>query len=432
MKKYLDLPLAVAGLICFLPLMMLIALMIKLDDGGPIFYTQYRLGKYKRPFLIYKFRSMRGGKITRVGRWLRKSALDELPQLLNILRKEMSIVGPRPLTLEDVQRLGWDVRYYISRWHVKPGITGLAQLYAGRSAHHSWLYDKTYLRHGNMSLDIKIIILSLIINFFGKARVRAWLLQRNPVKVNWTRWSMLFASRRERPLPVIHESQAQQPWASALARSLAIFQLGESGGGTVVQQARRSPLHGIDPAYCKSVEWFVAEEHRHAEILARCVLALGGKCIRHNWTARLFVFGRRLLGLRLKVLVLLAAEVVGLCYYRLLAMRLPDGRVKELLTELATDEEAHLQFHSDFLRLYVQGILPGLVFSLVWRLTTLAAAMVVLIDHRLALRQLEISNKLVWQRWMYLVRETEKQIKNTRPDYCFLSKVNENFGLEAI
>jgi len=431
-KKYLDLPLAVAGLICFLPIMMLIALMIKLDDGGPIFYTQYRLGKYKRPFLIYKFRSMRSGKITRVGRWLRKSGLDELPQLLNILRKEMSIVGPRPLTLEDVQRLGWDVRYYISRWHVKPGITGLAQLYAGRSAHHSWLYDKTYLRHMAIAFDIKIILLSLIINVFGKARVRAWLLQRNPVKVNWTRWSMLFASRRERPLPVIRESQTQQPWASALAESLAIFQLGESGGGTVVQQARRSPLHGIDPAYCKSVEWFVDEEHRHAEILARCVRALGGKCIRHNWTARLFVIGRRLLGLRLKVLVLLAAEVVGLCYYRLLAMRLPGGQVKELLTELASDEEAHLQFHSDFLRLYAQGILPGLIFSLAWRLTTLAAAVVVLIDHRRALRQLEISNKLVWQRWMYLVRETEKQIKNARPDYRFLSQVNENFGLEPI
>jgi len=113
-------------------------------------------------------------------------------------------------------------------------------------------------------------------------------------------------------------------------------------------------------------------------------------------------------------------------------MRLPGGQVKELLTELASDEEAHLQFHSDFLRLYAQGILPGLIFSLAWRLTTLAAAVVVLIDHRRALRQLEISNKLVWQRWMYLVRETEKQIRNARPDYRFLSQVNENFGLEPI
>ena len=233
-------------------------------------------------------------------------------------------------------------------------------------------------------------------------------------------------------MPQTLADNSHHPWSAALAKSLAVFQLGESGGGTVIQQAKKSPLHGIDPAYCKSVEWFVAEEHRHADILACCVHSLGGQCIRHNWTARLFVHGRRLMGLRLKVLVLLAAEVVGICYYKLLAMRLPAGQIRDLLEELANDEEAHLKFHSDFLRLYVQGILPGVLFRSVWRLVTYAAALVVIIDHRHALSQMNIPLNLVWQRWMFLVDATEKQIITAKPDYQFLQQVNIDYQLDAL
>lgn len=424
MKRQFDIFTALLGLFCFFPLLLLTAILIKLDDGGPVLFRQQRLGKYKRPFLIYKFRTMQDGKITRIGHWLRKTGLDELPQFINILNGDMSLVGPRPLTLGDVQRIGWHKRYYIRRWHIKPGITGLAQLYAGRSAHYSWLYDKTYLKNQSFLLDSKIIFLSFVMNVIGKRRVRHWLYQRNHVKVNWQRWAILFASRRDRLLPDFVEDNSQYPWSAALARSLAIFQLGESGGGTVIEQAKRSPLHGIDPAYCKSIEWFVDEEHRHADILARCVKSLGGQCIQHNWTAMLFVLSRRLLGLRLKALVLLAAEVVGICYYKLLAMHLPAGQLRNLLDELATDEEAHLKFHSDFLRLYSQGLLSGLLFRLVWRLVTYTAVVVVTIDHRYALKQMNIPLRLVWQRWMYLVHKTEAQITTTKPDYQFLNQVN--------
>jgi len=432
MKRRVDILLAVAGLFFLSPVFILIALIIKLDDGGPIFFKQYRLGKYKRPFLINKFRTMHDGKITRAGQWLRTSGLDELPQIVNILKGDMSVVGPRPLTHDDIQRIGWDKRYYIARWHIKPGITGLAQLYAGRSVHHSWLYDKTYLKNQSFLLDTKVIILTLLMNILGKRRVRTWLYKRNNVSVNWTRWALLFAARRDRPMPQTLEDSSQYPWSAALARSLAIFQLGESGGGTVIQQANSSPLHGISPAYCKSVEWFVDEEHRHADILACCVKSLGGQCIEHNWTAKLFVFGRRLMGLRLKVLVLLAAEVVGICYYKLLAMRLPEGQVRGLLNELAKDEEAHLKFHSDFLRLYAQGTLPGLFFRLIWRIVTYAAAIMVTIDHRHALKQMDIPLKLVWQRWMFLVRETESQITTQKPNYQFLQQVNIDYQLYSL
>lgn len=432
MKRQIDLVLTVTGLLCLMPIMFLIAVLIKLDSDGPVLFRQFRLGKYKRPFLIYKFRSMQDGKVTRIGHWLRKTGLDELPQLINILKNEMSLVGPRPLTYTDIRRMGWDRRYYIARWHIKPGITGLAQLHAGQSAHYSWLCDKTYLKQGSIRLDLKIIFLTLFMNLLGKRRVREWIFQRNHIRVNWNRWAILFSERRTRSMPSMPADQSQQPWAPVLAKSLAIFQLGESGGGTIVQQARRSPLHGINQAYCNSMQWFVEEEHRHADILAMCVKALGGKCIRRNWTAGLFVFGRRLLGIRLKVLVLLAAEVVGICYYKLLAMRLPAGQMRDLLDELSTDEEAHLKFHSDFLRLYTQGILPGLVFSLVWRSLTFAAAIVVLIDHYQALARMGIPIRLVWARWMYLVQATERQIKTAKPDYRFLQQVNIDFQTDAI
>jgi len=145
---------------------------------------------------------------------------------------------------------------------------------------------------------------------------------------NWSHWRAFFAARRHRPgvRLLANEPQLADVPAS-VARSLAIFQLGESGGGTVIEQAQHSRLPAIDDDYAAAVALFVAEEHRHAELLACCVRALRGRLIERNWTARLFVFGRRLVGLRLKIMVLLAAEVVGICYYRLLAGGLPDSEL---------------------------------------------------------------------------------------------------------
>lgn len=432
MKRRIDLLLALPALVLLWPVFLFIALLIKLDDGGPVVFRQLRLGQYKRPIVVYKFRTMRDGRVTRAGQWLRKSGLDELAQVFNVLKGDMSVVGPRPLTYEDTVRLGWDTRYYISRWHVKPGITGLAQLYAGRSAHHSWLYDRTYLTIRSLKLDVKIILLTFAMNVLGKRRVRTWLYQRNNVKVNWKRWALLFCGRRQRSMPTELEDNSPHAWAGPLAKSLAIFQLGESGGGTVVQQAIQSPLHGVDASYCQAMQWFVDEEHRHADVLACCVKSLGGKCIQHNWTNHLFVHGRRLVGLRLKVLVLLAAEVVGICYYKLLAMSLPQGQLRALLNELAGDEEAHLQFHSDFLRLYAQGMVSGLVFRLSWRFVTYAALVVVTLDHRHALKAMNIPLRLVWRRWLFLVHETEKQITRAKPDYQFLQQVDVDYNLGTV
>ena len=228
---------------------------------------------------------------------------------------------------------------------------------------------------------------------------------------NWSHWKAFFAARQHRPGARILEDEAGLLSVPAsVARSLAIFQLGESGGGTVIEQARRSRLPSVDDDYAEAVALFVAEEHRHAELLACCVRALRGRLIDRNWTAQLFVFGRRLIGLRLKIMVLLAAEVVGLCYYRLLAAGLPNGELKEILREIAADEGAHLEFHSEFLRAQMRSDAHRRLFVVAWRALMLAAALVVLIDHRAALRDLCIPPARAWKRWWVYSRIAEARI----------------------
>jgi lipopolysaccharide/colanic/teichoic acid biosynthesis glycosyltransferase len=139
MKRIFDVTAAVLGLLLFSPLMVLIAIIIKRDSPGPIFFRQERMGKGFRPFLIYKFRTMvqdapsRGGlltldrdpRITRAGRFLRKTKIDELPQLINVLKGEMSLVGPRPEVRHYTEVFRQD---YEAILKVRPGITDLASI----------------------------------------------------------------------------------------------------------------------------------------------------------------------------------------------------------------------------------------------------------------------------------------------------------------
>ncbi|HEX2138575.1 MAG TPA: hypothetical protein VHG33_02565 [Woeseiaceae bacterium] len=227
---------------------------------------------------------------------------------------------------------------------------------------------------------------------------------------NWKTWRDLFAARSGRPLPGLDDPRDYSDVPASVARSLAIFQLGESGGGTVIEQARNSGLAAAGDSYADAMQLFVAEEHRHAAILAVCVRRLGGTLVRRNWTAGLFVFARRLLGLRLKVTVLLAAEVVGICYYHSLATRLPASDLRCLLEQIANDERSHLRFHCDFLRTEARGPGGRLLFTAVWRLTMLAAAVVTLVDHRAALRDLGLPLAGVWRRWRVYSRLAERLV----------------------
>lgn len=171
-KRALDLLAAGAACLVFAPLAATIALATVIEDGGPAFFVQTRLGRERRPFEILKFRSMRDGKVTCVGRWLRRTGLDELPQFVNVYRGEMSVVGPRPLTVQDVQRLGWNGPEFDWRFGATPGITGLSQLLAGRGVAASRRLDRLYLRRQDPLLDLQLVALSVVVNLVGRQRLR--------------------------------------------------------------------------------------------------------------------------------------------------------------------------------------------------------------------------------------------------------------------
>lgn len=169
---------ASSGLVAFAPAMAVIAAAVLIDDGGPVLFRQERVGYQRRPFQILKFRTMRDGQVTRVGRLLRATGLDELPQFVNILRGDMSAVGPRPLTADDVARLGWSGAQFDFRWACRPGLTGLAQL-VGASANEDALgLDRVHANAWSLSLDCQLIAWSFAVNLFGKSRIQRWLRRR--------------------------------------------------------------------------------------------------------------------------------------------------------------------------------------------------------------------------------------------------------------
>lgn len=227
---------------------------------------------------------------------------------------------------------------------------------------------------------------------------------------NWGRWVEFFSARADRALPELTAESLTEVMPASVARSLAIFQLGESGGGTIIKQARSSQIEEINDAYADAMALFVREENRHADILAICVRRLGGELIRENWTAKLFVWSRRLIGLRLKVIVLLAAEVVGICYYRLLASRMPPCDIKSWLAQLVDDEKSHLQFHCQFLRSQASTPIRRWLFIITWRLTMLAAAIVVILDHRAAIRDIDLDYATIWDRWWHYANCAERLV----------------------
>jgi exopolysaccharide biosynthesis polyprenyl glycosylphosphotransferase len=178
LKRMTDIALSILGLTIFLLLFPLIALLIRLDSSGNIFYSQERVGLNGHVFRIYKFRSMvadaekKSGavfsqqgdpRVTRMGRLMRKTRLDELPQLLNILRGDMSLIGPRPERPEHVHRLTQKIPFYRTRLVVRPGLTGWAQVRYGygsddEDALIKLQYDLYYIRHQSFLLDMNILV----------------------------------------------------------------------------------------------------------------------------------------------------------------------------------------------------------------------------------------------------------------------------------
>ncbi len=172
MKRIIDIILASIGLILLLPVLIIVTLIIILLEKKSPFFIQSRLGRNKRIFQIYKLRTMLDGEITSIGKILRKTGIDELPQLLNVLLGDMSLVGPRPLLESDIIRLDWTGDYYAKRWNVRPGITGLAQLGSQCHKKFTWVHDRYYVEHASLCLDFKIFCLSIGVPLLGKSRVK--------------------------------------------------------------------------------------------------------------------------------------------------------------------------------------------------------------------------------------------------------------------
>lgn len=154
------------------PLLLLVMIIVWIAEWQHPVFLQERIGYDKKPFIIYKLRSMKNGKVTVIGKVLRKTGIDELPQLFNIAMGDMNFVGPRPLTFADIDRLGWTTTEHNKRWSVKPGITGLAQLVNVCDADLSWQNDQQYIENRSFALDIKIILRSLLVPVIGKTTAK--------------------------------------------------------------------------------------------------------------------------------------------------------------------------------------------------------------------------------------------------------------------
>lgn len=181
-KRLMDIGLSLVGLLATGLLVPVLSLAIKLDSPGPIFYSQIRAGKNGRPFRIYKFRSMVHGaekqgavwakvndsRVTRLGTFLRKTRLDELPQLYNVLLGDMSLVGPRPERPEFIERLSQEIPFFNKRQLVVPGLTGWAQVnypYGASTADalEKLQYDLYYIKNRSMFLDLEILLRTILV-----------------------------------------------------------------------------------------------------------------------------------------------------------------------------------------------------------------------------------------------------------------------------
>lgn len=186
LKRTLDILFSIFVLIVLFPIWVLVAILIKLTSKGPIFFIQDRPGKNKNIFKVYKFRTMKPGsermikgkevlndddRVTKIGKFLRRTKIDEIPQVINILKGDMSLVGPRPERIASLDDYDEEIS---KRLNVRPGITGLAQVSGNiyLDLNDRYRFDVYYVEHYSFLLDIKIIVRTFLVVILGEDRFK--------------------------------------------------------------------------------------------------------------------------------------------------------------------------------------------------------------------------------------------------------------------
>lgn len=181
---FIDISFSILGIVLTLPILLVVALLIKLEDRGPIMYTQKRSGKDGKEFTIYKIRSMKletqkdlikwtdknDIRITRVGKVIRRTKIDEIPQFFNILKRDMSLIGPRPEVPELTQKFNEEIYGFTNRLKVRPGLTGWAQVNGGYdlTPREKYQKDMYYINNRSIKLDIIILFKTVKVVISGK------------------------------------------------------------------------------------------------------------------------------------------------------------------------------------------------------------------------------------------------------------------------
>jgi len=228
--------------------------------------------------------------------------------------------------------------------------------------------------------------------------------------MDFSAWRAHFDTNRKRPLPDLRDAARNLPadLVPTLASSIARLQAGETGEGRIVKQVRE---HGLgDADYHACMDMFVAEEGRHAAILGRALKAIDGRPNRDHWTARYFTVGRRLIGPRTKLVVLLSAEVISTRFYETMAAALPQGSLRTAFEQIHQDEIGHLEFHTDFFVGEATSAASRAAFRAAWWPTASACCAVVLADHAATLKALGIDRAALFQAMIATVAHVDRRV----------------------
>ncbi len=228
--------------------------------------------------------------------------------------------------------------------------------------------------------------------------------------MDWKEWHRHFAANRDRARPDVDVEGIPKEMRAVLAASLGRFQLGESGEGRIAQEVNQVRWPEVDDDWRAAIRLFVAEEGRHGAILGQAVAALGGRTPKRHATEVLFRRGRRLLGVRTKLLVLLAAEVISLGAYGALIEGLPPCGLRTALEQVCEDEKAHLAFHTDFFRATTKTSAARRALRVGWTAIATAAVGTVLVDHAPLWRTLGTPPGRLATRWRGLIADVGRAI----------------------